>query len=76
MLIMSQPGIESLSAEERAESQRRKQVLFATLPAAQYPWLVECAVPMAACDNPDFHHELGVSVFIAGVEAAAATVRR
>ena len=76
MLVMSQPGIESLSAEERAESQRRKQVLFATLPAARYPWLVECAVPMTACDDPDFHYELGVSIFIAGVEAAAAAVTR
>jgi TetR/AcrR family transcriptional regulator, tetracycline repressor protein len=76
MLVMSEPGIESLSAEERMEVQRKKQVLFATLPAARYPRLVECAVPMTACDEPDFHYEFGVSVFIAGVEAIAATVTR
>jgi TetR/AcrR family tetracycline transcriptional repressor len=76
MLVMSEPGIESLSAEERTEAQRRKQVVFATLPAARYPRLVECAIPMTACDDPDFHYEVGVSVFIAGVEAIAATVTR
>jgi AcrR family transcriptional regulator len=76
MLAMSEPGSGSPSASERAESQRRKQVLFATLPAARYPRLVECAVPLTACDEPDSHYELGVSVFIAGVEAIAATVTR
>jgi AcrR family transcriptional regulator len=75
-LVMSEPGIESLSAEERTEVQRQKQVVFATLPAARYPRLVECAIPMTACDDPDFHYEVGVSVFIAGVEALAATVTR
>ena len=76
MLVMSEPGIESLSPEERAEIQRKKQVVFATLPVARYPRLVECAVPMTSCDDPDFHYELGVSVFIAGVEAIAAAVSR
>ena len=76
MLVMSEPGIESLSAEERAEVQRRKQIVFATLPAARYPRVVECAIPMTACDNPDFHYDLGISVFIAGVEAIAASVTR
>ena len=71
MLVMSEPGIESLGAEERAELQRRKQVVFATLPVARYPRLVECAIPMTACDDPEFHYELGVSVFIAGIEAIA-----
>jgi TetR/AcrR family transcriptional regulator, tetracycline repressor protein len=75
-LVMSEPGIESLSAEERTESQRKKQVVFATLPAARYPRLVECAVPMTACDDPDFHYELGVSMFVAGVETIAAKVTR
>ena len=76
MLVMGEPGIESLGAEERVEAQRRKQVVFATLPIARYPRLVECAVPMTACDDPDFHYQVGVTVFIAGVEALAATVTR
>ena len=75
MLVMSEPGITMLAPEERVEFQRRKQVVLATLPAASYPRLVECAIPMTACDDPDFHYELGVSVFIAGVEAIAATGR-
>jgi len=71
MLVMSEPGITLLSSEERTEFQRRKQVVLATLPSARYPRLVECAIPMTACDDPDFHYELGVSLFVAGVEAVA-----
>jgi AcrR family transcriptional regulator len=71
MLVMSEPGITMLSQEERVEFQRRKQVVLATLPTARYPRLVECAIPMTACDDPDFHYELGVSLFVAGVEAVA-----
>src|SRR3984957_19137169 len=66
-LVMSEPGIKSLDADDRTELQRRKQVVFATLPTVRYPRLVECAAPMTACDDPDFHYELGIDMFIAGV---------
>ena len=45
-------------------------------PLARYPRLVECAIPMTACDDPEFHYEFGVRVFIAGVEAIAADGHR
>jgi len=34
--------------------------------------LVECAIPMTACDNPELHYRLGISLFVAGVEAVLA----
>jgi TetR/AcrR family tetracycline transcriptional repressor len=71
-LVMSEPGAEWLSAEEREQGQRTKQIVFATLPPATYPQLVECAIAMTASDDPEFHYELGVSLFVAGVEAIAA----
>lgn len=78
MLVMSEPGIGPQQAarqtpEERAEAQRRSQVALAMLPVATYPRLVECAAPMTACDDPEFHYDFGVSLFIAGVEAMAAS---
>jgi AcrR family transcriptional regulator len=72
MLTMSEPGAEMLPGEDKAETQRIKRVRYATLPADVYPRLVECATALTAWDNPEFHYELGVSVFIAGVEAMAA----
>jgi hypothetical protein len=30
---------------------------------------------MTACDDPEFHYELGANIFIAGVEALAARAR-
>jgi len=71
MLVMSETSYHpELSADERAEFQRRNQVELATLPAARYPRLIECAAPMAGCD-PELHYRLGVELFIAGVRAMA-----
>ena len=72
-LVMSEPGIESLDDTERTELQRKKQVTLATQSFAKYPRLVECAVPMTACDNPEEHYEFGVDLFIGGLAAVAAT---
>jgi hypothetical protein len=41
------------------------------LPASRYPRLIECAVPMTACDEPEFHYRFGIGLFIDGVKAAA-----
>jgi len=70
-LVMSETGYEpELSAEDRTEKQRRNQIELAMLPAAKYPRLIECAVPMAECD-PEFHYRLGIELFISGVKALA-----
>jgi AcrR family transcriptional regulator len=72
-LVMSEPGFSpDLSADERSEWQRRNQVELSMLPAARYPRLIECAVPMSSCDDPDFHYRFGIELFIDGVRAAAA----
>jgi TetR/AcrR family tetracycline transcriptional repressor len=75
-LVMSEPGFEpdvdaGLSADERAEVQRRKQIQFAMLPVARYPRLVECAPEMTWAE-PEFHYRFGIDLFIAGVQAMAA----
>ena len=72
MLVMSEPGIESLDDPEREELQRKKQVILATQSPAKYPRLVECALPMTACDDPDEHYRFGVELFIGGLAAIAA----
>ena len=72
-LAMSEPGRASaaMSDAERAEHQRQAMVRLATLPPDRYPRLVEAAVPMTACDDPDFHYRLGIDLFIEGVRAMA-----
>jgi AcrR family transcriptional regulator len=75
MLVMSECGFESgtgppLPAAERAERQRANHVRMATLPIAQYPRVVECALPMTSTD-PELHYRFGIDLFIAGVEAMA-----
>jgi AcrR family transcriptional regulator len=71
-LVMSEPGVESLDDAERAELQRKKQVTLATQSPAKYPRLVECAVPMTACDDPEGHYQFGVDLFVGGLAAIAA----
>jgi TetR/AcrR family transcriptional regulator, tetracycline repressor protein len=75
-LVMSEPGIESLDGAERAELQRKKQVALASQSPATFPRLVECAVPMTACDNPEEHYRFGVDLFIGGLAAVAAARAR
>ncbi len=72
MLVMSEPGIELIDEAARTELQRKKQVTLATLPPARYPRLVECAIPMTACDDPELHYQFGVEMFMAGVTSLAA----
>ncbi len=72
MLVMSEPGIKLLDGVERTELQRKKQVVLATLPPARYPRLVECAIPMTACDDPETHYQFGIDMFMAGVTTMAA----
>jgi TetR/AcrR family tetracycline transcriptional repressor len=71
-LVMSEPGYyPELAADERAETQRRSQIELAMLPPDRYPRLIECAAPMTACDDPEFHYRFGIKLFIDGVKAAA-----
>lgn len=72
MLVMSEPGIDFPDPAVRAEEARKHQVALATLPQARYPRLIECALPMTMCDDPDEHYRLGVEMFMAGVTALAA----
>lgn len=72
-LVMSEPGWDrGIPEPERAEHLRRKQVELASLPPDRYPRLVEAAVPLTTCsDDPVFHYQFGVDLFIAGVQAMA-----
>ena len=73
MLVMSEPGVHpGKSDEKKAEYQRHALVRLATLPPDRYPRVVEAAVPLTACDDPEFHYRFGIEVFIAGVKAVAA----
>ena len=73
MLVMSEPGNKAgLSADENAEEMRRVRIEYSMLPERKFPRLIECAVPMTSCDDPEFHYRMGIDLFIAGVEALAA----
>jgi AcrR family transcriptional regulator len=71
-LVMSEPGIDMLDNVERAELMRKKQVVLATQSPLKFPRVVECAIPLTACDNPDDHYKFGVDLFIGGLAAIAA----
>jgi TetR/AcrR family tetracycline transcriptional repressor len=73
MLVLGEVGFDpGVSAAEREEGLRIKRVRYSMLPPDKYPRIVECAIPMTNCDEPEFHYQLGISIFIAGVEALAA----
>jgi AcrR family transcriptional regulator len=70
MLAMSEPGFEPGQPDaERAEHMRKNRVRLAMLPPERFPRVTEAAEPLTDCENPDFHYQLGVDMFIAGVQA-------
>lgn len=70
MLAMSEPGFEpGMTEAERAEHMRQMRVRLALLPPDRFPRTIDAAVPMTSCDNPDRHYEIGIEVFVAGVQA-------
>jgi TetR/AcrR family transcriptional regulator, tetracycline repressor protein len=73
MLVISEPGNEpGLTEAARTEPMRQMRIRLALLPPESYPRTVEAAGPLTACDDPDFHYEFGIDMFIAGVRAMAA----
>jgi TetR/AcrR family transcriptional regulator, tetracycline repressor protein len=73
MLVMSEPGYHSAGTmEERTEALRQNHIRLAMLPPDRFPCVVEAAGPLTACDDPDFHYQFGIDVFIAGVVAVSA----
>ena len=63
--------IEEAAANPATPAAVRNQIELAMLPTARYPRLVECAAPMSACEDPEFHYRFGIGLFIDGVKAAA-----
>lgn len=71
-LVMGEPGTHiGLPEPEWAEKQRQDLVLLSLLPVSRFPRIVECAAPLAMCDDPEFHYQFGIDMFVAGVEAVA-----
>ena len=72
MLVMSEPGCQSLTDDERIEcSARSRSGSRRCRPPSTRGWW-SAPSPMTACDDPDQHYEFGVRLFIGGVEAIAA----
>jgi TetR/AcrR family tetracycline transcriptional repressor len=75
-LVMSEPGFDpSGTPEERTELMRQSRIRLAMLPPDRFPCVVEAAGPLTACDDPDFHYQFGIDLFIAGVVAVSANPR-
>jgi TetR/AcrR family transcriptional regulator, tetracycline repressor protein len=72
MMVLSEPGYEpGMNPEEKVEHMRQTRVRLALLPPERFPRVVEAAGPLTSCDNPDFHYQVGIDMFIAGVQALA-----
>jgi TetR/AcrR family tetracycline transcriptional repressor len=75
-LVMSEPGFDPAgTAAERTELMRQQRIRLAMLPPSRFPCVVEAAGPLTACDDPDFHYQFGIDLFIAGIVTVAANPR-
>lgn len=72
MLVLSENGFEpGKSQAERDERNRVRMIQLSTLPPALYPHVIEHAKELTDCGSQELHFQLGVDMFISGVEAAA-----
>jgi TetR/AcrR family tetracycline transcriptional repressor len=70
MLAQSEPGYEPSMAEaDRREYMRQTRVRLSLLPPDQFPRTIDAAEALTSCDDPDFHYQLGIDLFVAGVIA-------
>lgn len=69
MMAMSEPGFEpGLTEDQRVERSRQTRVRLSLLPPERFPLVVAAAGPLTAY-HPDFHYQLGIDMFVAGVQA-------
>lgn len=72
ILVRCDPGVHyDVPQEELGEHLRKERLTLSLLPEASFPRLVECAVEMTDPGDPEFHYQLGIDMFTAGVEAAS-----
>jgi len=71
MLVTTQPGIQIAEPVERAEVQRRKQIVLASLPTERYPHIAASAEYLTDCESPDNYFARGSDAIVGGVRAQA-----
>jgi TetR/AcrR family tetracycline transcriptional repressor len=71
MLVSTQPGIEIPDPTERAELQRHKRVMLASLPPDRYPRTIACSEYLTDCETSETRFKRGLDLIIAGVRAQA-----
>jgi TetR/AcrR family tetracycline transcriptional repressor len=70
MLAMSEPGFErGMTEAERKEYMRQSRVRLSLLPPDRYPRTIDAAEALTACDDPDFHYQLGIDMYVSAVVA-------
>jgi TetR/AcrR family transcriptional regulator, tetracycline repressor protein len=71
-LVQTDPAlVPGMSEADRVEDMRQEQIRLAMLPPSTFPRLIECAAALTDCDKIDLHYQLGIDLFVAGVEALA-----
>jgi TetR/AcrR family tetracycline transcriptional repressor len=74
-LIIDEPGMEiGVDVATRAEHLQAKRAVIAALPAEQYPLLIDSVEDLIGCADQDGYDQLGLNLFIEGVQALARRV--
>lgn len=71
-LVLRQPGRAVERDGHHAEEQERKaHAALLALPSDRYPHVIEAAVPLSRCDDPDRYYAFGIDLLMAGIRAMA-----
>jgi TetR/AcrR family tetracycline transcriptional repressor len=71
-LVVGEAGIVPQDpTKDRRESERRLRRHLESLPPDRYPHIIEAALPLSTCIDPESYYRFGLEMVLAGVEAMA-----
>jgi AcrR family transcriptional regulator len=73
VMLESEGGRGVVTPEQRREQARLARITFETLPADEFPYLVEAAPHFAAPHDPELAFQTGLDLFVAGLEQRRST---
>jgi TetR/AcrR family transcriptional regulator, tetracycline repressor protein len=72
-LVLRQPGHAPERTSREIEDEERQAVaMIHALPPDRYPHVIEAAVPLSRCEDPDAYFAFGLEMLMAGIRAIAA----
>jgi TetR/AcrR family transcriptional regulator, tetracycline repressor protein len=71
-LVAREPGRSRVADPEKMEDMERQMLAsILALPPRQFPHIIQAAIPLSRCENPEEYYAFGIELLLAGITAMA-----